>query len=125
MVLPSESKSRRLRSHNTPNTLAHSVEKYHFEVAICYEMFCVVLFFFSFDVGHDSVKRGAVGIWSCGSCKKSIAGGAWTMTYVYLHAVLRVLIHSIVQQLVPPQEAPFVVFVKWLLNKQPLLTTMV
>ncbi|KAI6010686.1 putative RPL43B-60S large subunit ribosomal protein, partial [Pisolithus orientalis] len=27
----------------------------------------------------DSVKRQAVGIWSCRSCKKTIAGGAWTV----------------------------------------------
>jgi len=30
--------------------------------------------------GKDSVKRTAVGIWNCRSCKKTIAGGAWTVS---------------------------------------------
>ncbi|KAL0959917.1 hypothetical protein HGRIS_011582 [Hohenbuehelia grisea] len=30
--------------------------------------------------GKDSVKRTAVGIWHCKSCKKTIAGGAWTVS---------------------------------------------
>ncbi|KAM5534683.1 hypothetical protein V8D89_011695 [Ganoderma adspersum] len=30
--------------------------------------------------GKDSVKRQAVGIWKCSSCKKVIAGGAWTVS---------------------------------------------
>ncbi|GAW02031.1 ribosomal protein L37ae [Lentinula edodes] len=30
--------------------------------------------------GKDSVKRQAVGIWSCGSCRKVIAGGAWSVS---------------------------------------------
>jgi len=29
--------------------------------------------------GKDSVKRQAVGIWSCGRCRKTVAGGAWVM----------------------------------------------
>jgi large subunit ribosomal protein L37Ae len=29
--------------------------------------------------GKDSVKRVAVGIWSCGSCHKTMAGGAYTL----------------------------------------------
>ncbi|KXX83188.1 hypothetical protein MMYC01_200265 [Madurella mycetomatis] len=29
--------------------------------------------------GKDSVRRTAVGIWSCKSCKKTIAGGAYTV----------------------------------------------
>ena len=29
--------------------------------------------------GKDSVKRACVGIWSCGSCKKTVAGGAYTL----------------------------------------------
>lgn len=33
--------------------------------------------------GKNSVKRTNVGIWSCRSCKKTVAGGAWTVTYVY------------------------------------------
>lgn len=28
------------------------------------------------------MKRRAVGIWHCGSCKKTVAGGAWTYKYV-------------------------------------------
>eukprot|EP01110_Echinostelium_bisporum_P013299 TRINITY_DN87_c0_g1_i1.p2 TRINITY_DN87_c0_g1~~TRINITY_DN87_c0_g1_i1.p2 ORF type:complete len:92 (+),score=23.97 TRINITY_DN87_c0_g1_i1:235-510(+) len=30
--------------------------------------------------GKDAVKRGAVGIWSCKACRKTMAGGAWTLT---------------------------------------------
>jgi len=30
--------------------------------------------------GKDTVKRQAVGIWKCKACKKSIAGGAWTVS---------------------------------------------
>mmetsp|Transcript_35161 Transcript_35161/g.80198 ORF Transcript_35161/g.80198 Transcript_35161/m.80198 type:complete len:92 (-) Transcript_35161:85-360(-) len=30
--------------------------------------------------GKDSVKRKAVGIWHCSGCRKTITGGAWTMT---------------------------------------------
>ncbi|KZS94319.1 ribosomal protein L37ae [Sistotremastrum niveocremeum HHB9708] len=30
--------------------------------------------------GKDSVKRSAVGIWNCHSCRKVIAGGAWTVS---------------------------------------------
>ncbi|KAJ2787155.1 60S ribosomal protein L43 [Coemansia interrupta] len=30
--------------------------------------------------GKDSVKRGAVGIWNCRGCKKTVAGGAWTVS---------------------------------------------
>ncbi|KAK4455928.1 ribosomal protein L37ae [Podospora aff. communis PSN243] len=29
--------------------------------------------------GKDSVRRSAVGIWSCKSCKKTMAGGAYTV----------------------------------------------
>ncbi|KAK1744581.1 hypothetical protein QTG54_005114 [Skeletonema marinoi] len=28
----------------------------------------------------DSVKRTVVGIWSCGSCKKTVAGGAYSLS---------------------------------------------
>merc|ERR1711915_696845 len=27
--------------------------------------------------GKDAVKRSAVGIWKCKSCRKTVAGGAW------------------------------------------------
>ncbi|KAK4218104.1 60S ribosomal protein L43 [Rhypophila sp. PSN 637] len=30
--------------------------------------------------GKDSVRRSAVGIWNCKSCKKSMAGGAYTVS---------------------------------------------
>mmetsp|Transcript_761 Transcript_761/g.1121 ORF Transcript_761/g.1121 Transcript_761/m.1121 type:complete len:94 (+) Transcript_761:54-335(+) len=29
--------------------------------------------------GKDSVKRQATGIWNCGSCRKQVAGGAYTL----------------------------------------------
>jgi len=32
--------------------------------------------------GKNAVKRQAVGIWECRSCKKTVAGGAWTVSYV-------------------------------------------
>ncbi|KAG9312810.1 ribosomal protein L37ae [Chiua virens] len=31
-------------------------------------------------IPSDSVKRTAVGIWNCRSCRKTIAGGAWTVS---------------------------------------------
>ncbi|XP_012913926.1 60S ribosomal protein L37a-like [Mustela putorius furo] len=30
--------------------------------------------------GKTKMKRRAVGIWHCGSCMKTVAGGAWTDT---------------------------------------------
>lgn len=33
--------------------------------------------------GKVTVKRQAVGIWSCKSCKKTVAGGAYVVSYVY------------------------------------------
>jgi len=30
--------------------------------------------------GKDAVKRTNVGIWKCRGCRKSIAGGAWTVS---------------------------------------------
>jgi len=32
--------------------------------------------------GKNTVKREAVGIWSCKACKKTVAGGAYTLSYV-------------------------------------------
>ncbi|OAT06631.1 50S ribosomal protein L37Ae [Blastomyces gilchristii SLH14081] len=37
--------------------------------------------------GKNSVKRKAVGIWECRSCSKVVAGGAWTVSYVYTSSV--------------------------------------
>jgi len=30
--------------------------------------------------GKDAVKRQAVGIWNCKACRKTTAGGAWTVS---------------------------------------------
>jgi large subunit ribosomal protein L37Ae len=38
--------------------------------------------------GKDSVRRQAVGIWNCGSCRKTISGGAWVVRCV---TILRAL----------------------------------
>jgi ribosomal protein L37AE/L43A len=32
--------------------------------------------------GKTTVKRHSVGIWDCRSCKKTVAGGAYTVSYV-------------------------------------------
>jgi large subunit ribosomal protein L37Ae len=32
--------------------------------------------------GKITVKREAVGIWNCRSCKKTVAGGAYVVSYV-------------------------------------------
>jgi len=34
--------------------------------------------------GKITVKREAVGIWNCRSCKKTVAGGAYVVSYVYI-----------------------------------------
>jgi len=34
--------------------------------------------------GKTTVKRHSVGIWNCKSCKKTVAGGAYTVSYVYI-----------------------------------------
>jgi ribosomal protein eL43 len=34
--------------------------------------------------GKNSVKRHSTGIWDCKSCKKTVAGGAYTLSYVNL-----------------------------------------
>lgn len=33
--------------------------------------------------GKDSVRRSSVGIWKCRGCQKTMAGGAWTVRYVF------------------------------------------
>ena len=38
--------------------------------------------------GKTTVKRHSVGIWDCKSCKKTVAGGAYTVSYVHLSAWL-------------------------------------
>lgn len=32
--------------------------------------------------GKNTVKRHSVGIWKCKGCQKTVAGGAWTVSYV-------------------------------------------
>ncbi|KAL0632362.1 60S ribosomal protein L43 [Maublancomyces gigas] len=32
--------------------------------------------------GKTTVKRTSVGIWECKACKKTVAGGAWVVSYV-------------------------------------------
>jgi large subunit ribosomal protein L37Ae len=44
------------------------------------------------DTLKDSVKRTAVGIWNCSSCKKVIAGGAWTVSTTAAATVRRCVI---------------------------------
>jgi len=48
--------------------------------------------------GKDSVKRDAVGIWTCKGCRKTIAGGAYTMNtvifFLYLVSLLMFLSHT-------------------------------
>lgn len=34
--------------------------------------------------GKVTVKREAVGIWNCKSCRKTTAGGAYTVSYVFV-----------------------------------------
>jgi ribosomal protein eL43 len=34
--------------------------------------------------GKTTVKRHSVGIWDCKSCKKTVAGGAYTVSYVQI-----------------------------------------
>lgn len=38
--------------------------------------------------GKDAVRRQAVGIWHCGSCRKTISGGAWVVRYGLLLMVV-------------------------------------
>jgi len=35
--------------------------------------------------GKTTVKRHSVGIWNCKACNKTVAGGAYTVSYVYNH----------------------------------------
>ena len=43
--------------------------------------------------GKDSVRRQAVGIWKCRSCRKTLAGGAWVMKCVpFSYSLLEVLL---------------------------------
>jgi ribosomal protein L37AE/L43A len=39
--------------------------------------------------GKVTVKRTAVGIWDCKSCKKVVAGGAYVVSYVDLETSLK------------------------------------
>jgi large subunit ribosomal protein L37Ae len=42
---------------------------------------------------QDSVKRQAVGIWNCRSCRKCMAGGAWTLTTTAAATVRRCVLY--------------------------------
>ncbi|KAK4986883.1 60S ribosomal protein L43 [Elasticomyces elasticus] len=44
--------------------------------------------------GKTTVKRHSVGIWNCRACKKTVAGGAYTVSYVSSPAKLH---HCLVQ----------------------------
>lgn len=62
---------------------------------------------------QDSMKRTAVGIWRCGACKKTVAGGAWTVSTTAAATVRRYAHHFIfasvdTETLCPP--AQFVVY---------------
>jgi ribosomal protein L37AE/L43A len=52
--------------------------------------------------GKVNVKRHSVGIWNCRSCRKTVAGGAYTVSYVEsLMGILRLDLRTICQ---PRQE---------------------
>lgn len=64
--------------------------------------------------GKDSVKRSAVGIWKCDRCYKTIAGGAWTLSYFL--SFLSYLVHQLLSQSV----VQFNVYVELLRVKNPI-----
>ncbi|XP_027693305.1 60S ribosomal protein L37a-like [Vombatus ursinus] len=39
--------------------------------------------------GEIKMKRQAVGIWHCGYCMKTVAGGAWTTSAVTVKSAIR------------------------------------
>ena len=47
-----------------------------------------------------TLKRKAVGIWNCGSCRKTIAGGAWQVS-----TAAAVTVRSTVRRLREAQDA--------------------
>uniref|UniRef100_A0A3Q3GRE3 Zgc:171772 n=1 Tax=Kryptolebias marmoratus TaxID=37003 RepID=A0A3Q3GRE3_KRYMA len=51
--------------------------------------------------GKTKMKRRAVGIWHCGSCMKTVAGGAWTYKYVALYMSLFCSFFSAIKHLQP------------------------
>lgn len=57
--------------------------------------------------GKVTVKRHSVGIWNCKSCGKTVAGGAYTVSYVNIYKDWEgreeiVLILVCVSELLPP-----------------------
>ena len=42
--------------------------------------------------GKNKMRRSVVGIWFCRSCGKTVAGGAYTLTYVELTILLLLLL---------------------------------
>merc|ERR1712108_16168 len=54
--------------------------------------------------GKDSVKRKAVGIWTCRACHKTVAGGAWIMN---TSAAATVRSTSVVLEILPENKILF------------------
>lgn len=44
---------------------------------------------------QTKMKRQAVGIWHCGSCRKTVAGGAWTYKYVLCFVAFQLHLEAI------------------------------
>lgn len=65
--------------------------------------------------GKNAVKRTSVGIWNCKSCDKTVAGGAWTVSYVPHtncappHKELQIANTRTAPPPLPPQDRPSVV----------------
>lgn len=77
--------------------------------------------------GKDSVKRQATGIWNCGSCRKQVAGGAYTLAYVDAAALCTILCHVVVLSLLVvvlpwAERAAGLPWHKWQLLRTRLLT---
>ena len=68
----------RWKSPNTHDTPAHSAARY-ISNPLKQQLPLSRMENWRFLLIQDSVKRQAVGIWGCRSCKKVIAGGAWTV----------------------------------------------
>lgn len=69
-------RSVRWRSPSTPATPARSAARSAQRYGLAQTGWILIVVV----IMQDSVKRQAVGIWKCNSCKKVIAGGAWTVS---------------------------------------------